>query len=42
MAHTLKISDALYSKLRESARRRGLPSIEHLLELWQTHEDERR
>ena len=41
MTHTLKISDTLYNKLRESARRRGLSDIEHLLEIWQTHEDER-
>lgn len=39
--YSLKISEELHTKLQESARRRGLLSIEHLLEVWQTDEDER-
>ncbi len=32
MSQTLTISDALYEKLAEEARERGLPSVETLLE----------
>jgi hypothetical protein len=35
MSRTLTISDELYGQLEAEARRRGLPSVEQLLEQWQ-------
>ena len=35
MSKTLRISDELYMELEESAKERGLDSIESLLEEWQ-------
>lgn len=40
MSQTLTISDSLYTQLYTSARRRGLQSVEQLLELWQVTEAE--
>jgi len=35
MSKTLKISDELFTELEESAKERGLGSVEHLLQEWQ-------
>jgi hypothetical protein len=40
MSHSLTISDNLYARLEAAARRRGLESVEQLLETWQTTEEE--
>jgi hypothetical protein len=40
MSRTLTISDELYAQLEIMTRKRGLKSIEQLLEEWQTNEDE--
>jgi CRP-like cAMP-binding protein len=40
MSQRLTISDSLYTQLHKSARRRGLQSVEQLLELWQVTEAE--
>ncbi len=40
MSRTLMLSDALYARLEAAARRRGLSSIEQLLEEWHTAENE--
>lgn len=40
MNQTLTISDVLYVQLETTARMRGLKSIEQLLELWQSKENE--
>jgi hypothetical protein len=40
MSHTLTISDELLSRLEVAARRRGLSSVEQLLENWQATEEE--
>ena len=40
MSQTLTISDDLYSHLKASAQRRGLASVEQLLETWQATEEE--
>ncbi len=40
MSRTITLSDELYARLEAEARRRGLRSIEHLLDLWQTSADE--
>ena len=37
---TLTIADSLLARLQAAARRRGLDSVEQLLETWQAHEDE--
>jgi hypothetical protein len=42
MSRTLTIPDALYLRLESIARARGLSSIEQLLEMWQTREDDLR
>jgi len=42
MGRTVTISDELYKKLTTAMQEQGLQSIEQLLELWQTHETERR
>ncbi|MCK5522702.1 MAG: hypothetical protein KAI83_06155 [Thiomargarita sp.] len=34
MSHTLTISDTLYMQLKSATQRRGLNSIEQLLEIW--------
>ena len=39
MSHTLTISDDVYDRLTSTARRRGLSSVEELLETWQSHDD---
>ena len=41
MSRTLTISDELYARLEAEANRRGLRSIEELLELWNVSTDER-
>jgi hypothetical protein len=41
MSRTLTISDALFTGLEEDARRRGLPSVEQLLEKWHADEEDR-
>jgi len=41
MSQTLTIPDVLYLQLETTARMRGLKSIEQLLELWQSRENER-
>jgi len=38
MSQTLTISDALYHRLENASRQRGLSNIEQLLELWQARE----
>jgi hypothetical protein len=40
MNPALNISDSLLARLEAAARRRGLDSVEQLLETWQAHEDE--
>lgn len=40
MSRTLSISDPLLSRLEAAARRRGLNSVEQLLETWQPGEEE--
>jgi hypothetical protein len=40
MSQTLTIPNDLHSRLAATARRRGFPSVEKLLEYWQQHEDE--
>ena len=40
MGKTLVISDELFEKLEAAARRRGLASVEQLLEKWQASEVE--
>ena len=37
---TLTIADSLLARLEAAARRRGLDSVEQLLETWQAREDE--
>jgi hypothetical protein len=39
MGQTITISEDLHARLDESARQRGLESIEKLLEVWQVAED---
>ncbi|MFL5800785.1 MAG: hypothetical protein ACJ8CR_03510 [Roseiflexaceae bacterium] len=41
MSQTLTISDTLYTRLQQAARERGFPTIEQLLEAWQTFDAER-
>ena len=41
MSQTLTISDQLLARLEAAARRRGLNSVEQLLETWQASEEER-
>lgn len=40
MSRTLTISDDLLARLEAAARRRGLQSVEQLLETWQAREEE--
>jgi hypothetical protein len=40
MSQTLTISDRLLARLEAAARRRGLSSVEQLLETWQASEEE--
>ena len=40
MSQTLTISESLLTRLEASARKRGLSSVERLLENWQSGEDE--
>ena len=40
MSQTLTISDHLLARLEAAARRRGLSSVEQLLETWQANEEE--
>lgn len=40
MSQTVTLSDALYARLAQTARQRGLQSIEQLIEAWQTMDDE--
>jgi hypothetical protein len=40
MSQTLTIADSLLTRLEAAARRRGLSSVEQLLETWQTSEEE--
>lgn len=40
MSQTLMLTDTLYARLEATARRRGLPSIERLIEVWQAQDDE--
>src|ERR1700687_2113157 len=40
MSQTLTLSDHLLARLEAAARRRGLTSVEQLLENWQKTEDE--
>jgi hypothetical protein len=40
MSQTLTIPDVLYIQLETTVRMRGLKSIEQLLELWQSRENE--
>ena len=40
MSQTLTISDHLLARLEAAARRRGLNSVEQLLETWQAREEE--
>jgi hypothetical protein len=40
MSHTLTISDHLLARLQAAAQRRGLNSVEQLLETWQANEEE--
>jgi hypothetical protein len=40
MSQTLTISDELLARLQTAARRRGLDSVEQLLETWQASEEE--
>ncbi len=40
MTRTLNISDTLHERLEAAAHRRGLNSVEQLLELWQASEEE--
>jgi hypothetical protein len=40
MSQTLTISDHLLTRLEAAARRRGLNSVEQLLETWQAREEE--
>ena len=42
MSQTLTIPDVLYIQLETTARMRGLKSIEQLLELWQSRENDLR
>ena len=39
MSKTLTITEALYDRLKAAADRRGLESVEKLLESWQTDTD---
>jgi hypothetical protein len=41
MSQTITISDDLYARLDQSARDRGLDSIQNLIEVWQIAEEER-
>src|SRR5437870_2518807 len=41
MSRTLTISDQLLARLEAAVRRRGLNSVEQLLETWQATEEER-
>jgi hypothetical protein len=41
MSRTLTVSDELYTRLEATARERGLPGVEQLLEAWQAVEEER-
>lgn len=40
MSQSLTISDGLFARLEAAARRRGLSSVEQLLESWQATEEE--
>jgi len=40
MGQTLAISDELHARLEAAARRRGLESVEQLLEAWQANEEQ--
>jgi hypothetical protein len=40
MSQTLTISEDLLSRLQAAAQRRGLSSVEQLLESWQANEDQ--
>lgn len=40
MSQTVTLSDALYARLAQTARQRGLQSIEQLIETWQAMDDE--
>ena len=40
MSHTLIISDRLYDRLEQAAKRRGLTTVEQLLEDWQARDEE--
>ena len=40
MSHTLTIPDALYAQLETTALSHGLESVEQLLEVWQSKENE--
>jgi len=42
MNHTISLSDPLYAWLQEEARKRGLNSIEELLESWKADDREQR
>lgn len=42
MSQTLTISDMLYTRLEITSQDRGLKSVEQLLEIWQSREDELR
>jgi hypothetical protein len=39
MSRTLTVSDDVYERLEMTARRRGLESVEQLLEEWQLDDD---
>jgi hypothetical protein len=40
VSRVLTISDELHARLEAAARKRGLDSVERLLEVWQTNEDD--
>jgi hypothetical protein len=40
MNHTITVSEALYERLEAEARRRGIKSVEELLEVWQEQQDQ--
>ena len=40
MSQTIRIADDLYGRLEESARQRGLETVEQLIEAWQSAEEE--
>jgi hypothetical protein len=40
MNRTITVSETLYERLEAEARRRGINSVEELLEVWQEQQDD--